>query len=132
MKREFYHYTQWEDYKSGMYRNVEKSDILDFVSKAKDLLSSPEQLGAAMAQVVTDWPVSAAHNLTNNEANSKAWLGQAACCIAYNVPEDLTRMAWNTLSTTEMRLANNEAEQVIKRYEQSKKKNGLQKDLFRD
>ena len=100
-----------------MYRDVECDEKAELIELASQLLSDPGDLYCAMDGVVRKWRISAEVNMTNRGENRRAWLGQAACCFIHDVPEDLTREAWNTLSIDVRVKANTVATHVIKEWE---------------
>ena len=65
-----------------------------------------------MLRVVNEWPLSCEHNLTA-DCNRQAWIGQAACCLALGVPEDITREAWHMLTQSQQDEANRKADEAI-------------------
>lgn len=119
----FFHYTQWEDYKNGMYRIFSGTDNerLGLVSSARELLGNPEQLLHEMVTVAFEWPISASVNLSNASRNRQAWLGQAACCHFSGCPEELTREAWNTITQDQQKAANDVADRVSLAWERKYK-----------
>lgn len=106
-------YTEWEDYQSGMYSLPDKQQEPELIQHATAILRDPH---SAMQRVINEWPVSCVENLT---AKSKSWLGQAACCIEYGVPEHLTRIAWNSLTKSEQENANKIASEIIEKWERT-------------
>jgi hypothetical protein len=70
-----------------------------------------------MLKVIKQWPISCEHNLTDFSINRKAWIGHAACCLALNVPENITRMAWHHLTEKQQDEANEKARIAIKIWE---------------
>lgn len=114
LQRAFFHYTVWEDYKSGMYSDFDKETEYKLVTQAILCLKNPE---LAMIMVTVNWPKSAAENLSNKQQNRKAWLGQAACCLIYGSPEHCTREAWKLLTNEERNLANQIAQKTIEQWE---------------
>ena len=121
---QIYHpYNLWEDYNNGMYRLVFiGEDIL--VSNAVKVLSTPILFDSICERLIKSWTISAAVNLTNISCNRRAWLGQAACCFEYSVPEILTRVAWNTLTEIQQKEANLIAQKHITIYENNYKPHG--------
>lgn len=107
MKRVYYPYNLWEEVKYGMYRTdlteLQKTQAMD---EAVYLLSNPKRLKEYMMMTLDHFPKSTERNLTTSGRNKQAWLGQAACCLYAKVPEDLTKIAWSTL-TDEQRVAAN-------------------------
>lgn len=127
MNKRFYApYTDWEDFINGMYGTEVK---IDQIEKSRLLLLQPKN---AMLRVISEWPISSKHNLTNAGSNRKSWLGQAACCINHQSTEFETRLAWKELTKDEQAFANECADEVIVIWEQQNnfnKKNYV-KDAF--
>lgn len=111
MKRIFHHYSKWEDWKDGLYR--ESVDEATTVGRAKRLLADTDALLYAMTQVIDQYVCSAEQNLSNRSRNRQAWLGQSACCFVCGAPEHLTKAAWHELSPAEQDRANAVADKVI-------------------
>ena len=111
--RVFTHYEEWEDWAHGLYATVPVEARGELVADAAKLLASPSALGAAMREVVEEWPISSMVNLSDRGSNRRAWLGQAAACYARGVPEDLTREAWGILTPSQRTAANAAADSVI-------------------
>jgi hypothetical protein len=113
MRKVFYPYTEWEEWKAGMYElDVQPA----LIKAAADLLAS-SKLEEAMYEVTKEFPRSTAHHLTATNENRKAWLGQAACFLKVGAPDDATKSAWWTLTDTERNEANACAERIIKNWE---------------
>lgn len=106
-------YTEWEDWKNGMWSKHTNSDYQ--TTDAIDVLLDPE---SPMLRVITEWPISTAQNLTDIKSNRKSWLGQAACCIEKGVPEHITRAAWFMLTDEQRNKANEIAKQIIELWEE--------------
>lgn len=119
MTQIFHHYKKWEDYHNGMFRKVNAIDDHFLIGKAVELLSNQDICYQAMKRVVNEWKYSSEHNLTNISQNRRAWLGQAACCIEFGVPEELTRIAWSSMSVDKQDKANAIADIVIQEWEES-------------
>jgi hypothetical protein len=45
--------------------------------------------------------------------NHQAWIGHAGCAIAVDSPEDMTRLAWRTLTKDQQDAANAAADRAI-------------------
>lgn len=113
----------WEDYKNGMYSTFfDRED--KHIDNATLVLSNCELFDSICFDLILKWPISSAVNLTNISCNRRAWLGQAACCFKYSVPEILTRVAWNRLNTEQQKIANLVAEKHITNYENKLKAHG--------
>jgi hypothetical protein len=115
--RIYHHYEKWEDWAGGLYNAVAISEESEFIEEAVLVLSVPENCLHAMRYAIHNWTFSCEQNLSNRNRNRRAWLGQAACCIAFGVPEYLTKTAWNTLPESTQAKANEIAEAVIKEWE---------------
>lgn len=67
----------------------------------------------AMKRVVDEWPFSCEAALTASVMNHQAWIGHAGCAINHDAPEDITRLAWRTLTQEQQDLANMAADNAI-------------------
>jgi hypothetical protein len=117
MTQVFEPYWKWEDFQNGMYEVPASRDMRVLAEAAKSLLSDAAAFELACRQMVEAWPVAASVNLTNINANRRAWMGQAACSYHASVPETATRIAWKELSNDQRQAANEAAEKVIHEYE---------------
>lgn len=113
MKRIYYPYYEWEDYINGMY---DPPSVFN-TTKAKELLSNQSEFLITSMNVLREWPKSADVNLSNISCNRQAWIGQAACCYKYGIPEIVTRQAWAELDKETQREANRTADKIIRAYE---------------
>lgn len=114
VKRYYTHYLNWEDWQNGMYRDVEKGEFEKYVKLAIDCLRNPKE---SMLSVINEWHHSSYENLSDYTSNRKSWLGQAACCYQYKVPEQCTRHAWGLLTDLERQNANKIAKITIQKWE---------------
>lgn len=128
MKADFRPYTEWEDFQAGMYRDALLADREPLEKAAVALLSDQHRLVSAMRSVTTEWRLAAEANL-HEPPNNRAWLGQAACCYAAGVPEELTRAAWGRLTDLQRIAANRVADQVIDEWRHRTRRNP-QMELF--
>jgi hypothetical protein len=117
IRRQFYHYTLWEDWRAGLYRMPRASEQGDAVYAAS-LLAMADDLRRAMYGVIDVWEVSSAVNLSHVARNRQAWLGQAACCYAVGVPELTTKFGWHLLTESLQAEANAVADEVIAAWEE--------------
>jgi len=69
--------------------------------------------------VVKEWPNACEQNLTNTNINRRAWVGHAACCLAFGCPEYITREAWGFLSDKQRDDANKQADYAIMIWEEN-------------
>ena len=123
MKRVFYNYTLWEDFKSGMYNPPCTSSIEtgisseERVAKAIECLSNETICRENMQKVVTEWVIATEQVLTNLEQNRKAWLGWCACFMYGGCHDEETRKAWGLMTEKARIRANEIADEVIKGWE---------------
>ena len=124
MNRIWHPYTEWEEYHAGMWRKVDNQEENRFLSAAVEFTGDAELYGKNMIRVINEWPISCEHNLSNVSINRRAWIGHAACCIAFGCPEYIVRKAWWRLSDEQRRLANDKADEAIREWEQRYEKKG--------
>jgi len=122
MKRKFHNYQNWEDYQNGMYDNMQGRDRRIMLNKAITFTGNANLYGEWMLKVISDWPISCEHNLTDKNINQKAWIGHAATCMAIKCPEDVTRQAWGCLSQAQQEEANHQADLAIKAWHEKQDK----------
>ena len=128
MKRVFYHYTLWEDFKSGMYNppcrdSVEASAASkERIEKAAKCLSDEKLCRANMQKVVATWTIATEQVLTNLEQNRRAWLGWCACFMYGGCHDEETRAAWGLMTEQNRIRANKIADEVIKEWEREYEK----------
>ena len=112
-ERIYHHYEQLEEFKKGMWRIVRGEARRKFAERAAVLMRDSDVFGAAMRQVLIDWPLSCEHNLTAEDTNRLAWLGHAGCCTAVGSCEENTRIGWHMLTQSEQDEANRVAQSVL-------------------
>jgi len=117
MKQIYHHYKEWEDYINGMYEAEKPSNEDHLILEAMRLLSNQDEFFKVSLLVMKNWKISTDVNLSNKNSNRRAWVGQSACCYAYNVPELLTRVAWSMISEKTRIEANETANKIIRIYE---------------
>ncbi len=116
MRQYYADYQKWEDYINGMY-NTTLLDKELLVKNAVLLLSDAQKFDKTCKDVINNWKVASAVNLTNKSCNRRAWIGQSACCFEYKVPEILTRVAWGKLTEKQRVSADKIADKHILDYE---------------
>lgn len=84
-----------------------------FILSSYNLMIDIELFKKAMEKVVEQWPFSCEAALTATDLNHQSWIGQAACAIELNSPEDATRKAWGMLNDIQRKIANNSADEVV-------------------
>lgn len=130
MKQVWHPYWDWEDYKAGMWRRLEKKEEQRLLPIAKDFTQDWVIYGNAMQKVVFEWPVTMEHNLTNPSLNHKAFVGHCAVCLTLGIPEYITRAAWKTLADNQQSLANYAADKAINKWREWYINKGSQLQLF--
>lgn len=131
MKRIWHPYTAWEEFHAGMWRRVYGEERNRFLQKAITFTGDHELYGSWMLKVIEAWPLSCEHNLTDICQNRRAWIGHAACTLAINCPEDITRSAWGHLSEEQRIKANHKADLAIVTWERfySRKNSEVRRDM---
>lgn len=115
IKKIYHPYWLWEEVKHNMWGNVQnRSEMLE---KAIEFTGNHVLYGKYMIKVVDKWKYSCEHNLTDISQNRRAWIGHAACALAFQCPEDIVRSAWHHLTDKQRELANKEADKAIKYFE---------------
>lgn len=123
MKQIFHHYTEWEDFQSGMYNPPCLASIETGITseermeKVVELFSDKELCYEYMSKVVHEWKIAAEQNLTNPIVNRRAWIGQCACFMYAGVHDEETRKAWCMMEQRIQIQANKIAEKVIREWE---------------
>ena len=115
MNRVFHPYWLLEDFKSGMWTPGKLSGPM--LERAIAFTGDHVLYGSYMLRVGGEWPISAEQNLTDTAQNRKAWIGHAACFLAIQCPENVTRKAWGFLSAEQQDLANRQAQNAIEVWE---------------
>lgn len=114
--RIYHPYWVWEEVEFNMWGKVKNKEEL--LKKAIEFTGNAELYGKYMMQVAKEWTNSCEHNLTNKEQNRKAWIGHAACALAFRCPEGIVREAWGYLTEEQQVAANQAAQNAIEWWEQ--------------
>ena len=115
IERIYHPYWKWEEVHTSMWRQSENREEL--LAKAIEFTGNAALYGKWMIAVVDEWKFSCEHNLSNVTQNRRAWIGHAACALAFDCPEDIVREAWGHLSEMQQRLANKSADKAINIWE---------------
>lgn len=124
MTRIFHPYDKWECYRHGFYGGLEyqRDDTLALYAS---LLRDLAKFEAALQVIIRDWHYSCEHNLSNENMNRIAWLGQASCALIYQVPNNVSMGGYNLLSLEEQKAADSMALKYLniwlEKYEHTKK-----------
>jgi len=125
MNRVFHPYDKWEDYRHNFYGGVQEYDKDNTLERYASLLKDSDKFEAALQVIIRDWPYACEHNLTNENMNRIAYLGQAACALIYNVPHNVSMGGYNLLTLSEQKTADAMAKKYLdlwtEKYEHSKK-----------
>lgn len=116
IQKYYTHYKNWEDWQNGMYRDIKPNEKEYYLNKAIECLRNPKE---SMLNVIKNWTYASKENLSDLTSNRRSWLGQAACCYQFKVPEHITRECWGKLTKDERINANKIAEITIKKWEES-------------
>lgn len=117
MERIYHPYYLWEDWKFGMWRNVFGGEREQLFKKAIEFTGNAELYGNFMLRIIKEWPYACEHNLSSTSINRQAFIGHCACCLALNCPENITRLAWHTLTQEQQGKANMKADIAIVTWE---------------
>lgn len=113
MQRIYHRYELWEDHKNGFYDNISGVQKDEMINLSVSLLSDAKKFRYVAEQVITEWVYSCEHNLTNEQLNRIAYIGQASCCLAYKVPSTITMEAWSHLTKQQQDEANKVADEIL-------------------
>jgi hypothetical protein len=105
-----------EEFHSVMWKQIPIEQRQAAINASAELMRDAKAFEIACDRAVTEWPNSAEANLTASVINHQAWIGHASCCINHGASEDLTRLAWRTLSQEEQDAANLAADNAINRW----------------
>lgn len=115
MKRVYHHCGKWEE--TPMWQKIPDDQRSEMVAKAKEFTGNAELYGEWMMKALDVWPISCEQNLSHKSTNRQAWIGHAACFLAIESPEDVTREAWWMLTDTQQNEANAKADLAIAEFE---------------
>lgn len=113
----FAHYESWECFNQGFYKPKCGHTEVE-ICQSEALLCSPVRFAEAIDNLISQWPVSAAVHLSNSSINRRAWLGQTACFLIHGACDECTKAAWRRMSETDQWIANEVAEQKIRKWNQ--------------
>lgn len=115
LKRVWHPCDQWEEIQHNMWG--EADDRQAFLSMAVSFTGNHYLYGHFMMRVIREWPISCENALTDSSLNRRAWIGHAACALAFGCPEDIVRQAWSVLNDEQRALANKQADRAIRTWE---------------
>ena len=87
-KVRIYHtWDKWECYRAGFYKERPDGMTQDEGEEMyRTFLADISRFEASLQAVITEWPFSCEHYLTNDRMNRIAWLGQASVAYALGIP----------------------------------------------
>jgi hypothetical protein len=99
MERIYHTWDKWESFYAGFFNNNPPEGISKQQAEKLyyELLSNPEEFASVLEKIITEWPNSCEHNLTNKTLNRIAWMGQAALAYKHGIPAQF-RGGYNLLS----------------------------------
>lgn len=116
MKRIYHHFSRCEEFEGGLWRIAPPGSREAYIEQSARLMRDTAAFAESMFRVIDVWPRSCEQNLTATSVNHRAWFGHAGCCLNHGSPEDLTRLAWHTLTPVEQDAANAAADRAIVRW----------------
>lgn len=112
---------QWECYKAGFYETPaltgDKADEARL--QYSEFLKDAHAFNNAISRVMTEWPNSCDHFLTNPSINRVAWLGQASMCITHGLPS-VFKGGFRLLTQDEQDIANSVAKRRLDQWLEEK------------
>jgi hypothetical protein len=118
--RVFHTFDKWECVKAGFYASTKDGWSKEQCEQAYfDLLSDPDEFDLIARRVISEWPMSCEHYLTNSAMNRLAWIGQASVCLKHGVPSQFSS-GWNLLSDEQKDKANEVALKVLNEWLESR------------
>lgn len=107
MKRIYHTWEKWECYPAGLYETCAPNGLTEpgALQAYATFLRDTPRFESALSRVITEWPRSCEHYLSNETMNRIAWLGQAAMCIDTSIPAKF-RGGFNALTEAEQQTAN--------------------------
>lgn len=114
IERIYHRWENWECYKAGFFdENPPKGMTHDDCQKMyAEFLGDLNRFRKAAYKVIDSWKNSCEHNLTNQNMNRIAWIGQAAMCIETGIPAKY-RGGYNLLTEQQQKDADLVALEVI-------------------
>ena len=108
-------YSEWEDFKNGMYKNGNDKEI---IKQCYEILTS-DDLKEKMQDTAKTYEISTKVNFTNKMFNPVSWLGQATCNLLIGATAQEVCQAWMSIPKEQQIKANNIAKEVIEEWRDS-------------
>lgn len=106
------HYSNWECYKNGMYKNGHDKEI---IKQCYEILTN-DNLKQEMHKTTITYKIATKVNFTNRMFNPVSWLGQATCNRLINATAQEVCEAWMSMTKEQQDWANNIAKEVIEEW----------------
>lgn len=117
MNRIYHTWDEWECFPAGFYNHEPPTNMTrqQATLAYRDFLADLPQFEQALSRVLTEWPNSVEHYLSNPNMNRIAWLGQASACIALGLSH-MFRGGFNLLNAEQKQAANLMALKYLNRW----------------
>ena len=117
MNRIYHTWDKWECYPTGFYNDKPPKGMTneDCEAAYRDFLADTDLFGKALQRVITEWPMSCEHYLTNTNMNRIAWLGQSSMCIHSGIPSRF-RGGYNLLTEEQKEAADRKAFEYLNKW----------------
>lgn len=121
MKRIFHPWHKWECFHAGLFETTLPSGIDSESAKLmyRDFLANDARFSNSLEMVISSWPISCDHFLSNESINRIAWLGQASMCMNTGIPM-WYRGGFKMLSGAQQKVANAIADSYLKKWVRKK------------
>lgn len=115
--RVFHTFDKWECHKAGFYSSSPPDGLTkdDCKEEYRRFLSDIPRFRKGLEGVVSEWPHSCEHYLTNASMNRIAWLGQAALCYSAGISSEF-RGGFGLLTKDEQQAANELALECLNKW----------------
>lgn len=113
MTRIFHPFDKWEDYKHNFYGGMLDYDKTNTLETYASLLRDLPAFEEALKIIIDQWKYSCEHNLSNENMNRIAYLGQASCALVFNVPHNVCMGGYNLLTLEEQKAADAIAQKYL-------------------
>lgn len=113
MRRIFHPWDKWEDYTHNFYGGMGTYPKDNTLQLYASLLRDLPKFEAALQTIISEWPNSCEHNLSNEAMNRVAYLGQASCALVYKVPHNVSMGGYNLLTDEEKAAADAMAQKYL-------------------
>lgn len=114
MERIYHTWDRWECYRAGFFEVNPPEDMTREEAEEvyRAFLADIPEFKRVLARVISEWKCSCEHNLSNENHNRIAWLGQAALAYKYGIPSAF-RGGFHRLSEEQQSAANDAALEAL-------------------